>query len=150
MTTDLKLIKKLREETGAGVVDCKKVLYDADGDTQKARELLRAMGVAQAVKRSDRETSEGVVYSYIHSGGKVGVLVDLRCETDFVARNDNFVDLAHQLALQIIAVAPKSVEELLDQEYIKNTEITVGDLITQLAGKIGENIKLERFTRYEI
>lgn len=143
-------IKKLRDETQASVADVKKALEESDGDYRKAVEWLRKRGIEKAEKKSDRQASQGFIESYVHGGGRIGVLVKLNCETDFVARTDEFKNLAHEIAMQISAMDPKDVPSLLKQEYIRDNTITVSDLIKQAIGKLGENIKVNEFTRYEL
>lgn len=148
-------VAELRAATGAGVMDAKKALTDAGGDVAKATELLNERGLAKAAKKGEREAAEGVVHAYIHGGGKIGVLLELNCETDFVARNDEFQALANDLCLQIAASNPASVEgddetALLAQPFIKDPSQTVGDYVKQLIAKLGENIVIARFTRYEL
>lgn len=147
MNISIDLLKKLREETQAGVADCRKALEDAKGDYEKAKALLLERGLEKASKKEDRETSQGIIESYVHGNGKVGVLVDLRCETDFVARTDEFKKLAHELTLQIAAMSPKDVEELLKSDYIRDTKLTMQALIKQTIAKLGENITVAKFTR---
>lgn len=189
------MIKELREKTGAGIVDCKKALQEAGGDIEKAVEILRKKGAAKAAKKAERATAEGAVFSYIHAGGKVGVLVELNCETDFVARNETFKELGHEIAMQIAAMAPEFVSRedvpaelvekekeilkqqalaegkpehivekivegrlnkfysekcLLEQPWIKDDSKTIKDLITDYITKLGENIKVRRFARFEV
>lgn len=139
-------IKKLREETGAGIADCKEALNKAAGDVDQAKKLLKQKGLDKAASKSDRVVSAGVVETYSH-GGKVGVLVEVFCETDFVAKTEDFKFLAHELALQIASMKPSSVEELLSQEYIRETDQTVDQLIKSVIGKLGENIQVGRFER---
>lgn len=143
-------IKKLREETGASVMDCKKALEQAQGDEAKAREFLSKRGAEMAEKKSERKTNSGLVESYIHANGKIGALLALNCETDFVARNENFKALAHEICLQIAAVGAQNIEELLAQPYLKNPDKTIKDLIGDTVGKLGENIKIGQFTRFEL
>lgn len=143
-------IKKLREKTGAGVMDCRRALDSAKGNFAKAEKILVTKGIAEASKKGDRKTSEGLVEAYIHSNGKIGVLVELLCETDFVARTDDFKYLAHELAMQIAAMEPKDVENLLEQPYIRDYTITVGDLVKKTIAKLGENIVIKRFVRFEL
>jgi elongation factor Ts len=150
MTVDVKLIKKLRDETQASIADCREVLEEAKGNYEKAVELLKKKGIERAEKKSTRETAQGLVESYIHQNGKVGVLVKVLCETDFVARTDDFKHLLHEVAMQIAAMNPKDVATLLKQEYIRDGSVTIENLIKQTIGKLGENIKVESFTRYEI
>lgn len=150
MNISLDQLKKLRGETGAGVSDCRQALEDAAGDYQKAKKLILARGVEKAAKKADRQASEGVIESYVHATGKVGVLVELRCETDFVARTDDFKALAHELALQIAAMKPKNVKELLAGFYIRDATMTIETLIKQTIAKVGENITVAKFTRMEL
>jgi len=143
---DLELIKKLREETGAGIADCKEALKESDGDMDKAKEWLKKKGLDKASSKSGREVKAGVVEVYSHSG-KVGVLVELLCETDFVGKTPDFKNLAHELALQIASMNPSSVEDLLAQEYIRDGTMTIDQLIKSVVGKLGENIQVGRFER---
>ncbi len=142
-------IQKLREITGAGVMECKRALGDAAGDFDKALEFLRERGLEKVEKRSGRNTGAGLVHSYVHSG-RIGVLVDLRAETDFVVRSEPFRALAHELAMQIAASAPKDVEELMDQPYIKDEKRAVKDLVGEVIAKVGENIVVNQFSRIEV
>ena len=146
ITISLEQLKKLRAETSAGVSDCRQALEDAGGDYEKAKKLLIDRGIEKAAKKSDRQTGAGLVESYVH-GGKVGVLVEVRCETDFVARTDDFKKLAHELALQVASMAPKDVKTLLKSEYIRDPKFTVEALIKQTIAKVGENITIARFSR---
>ena len=143
-------VKSLREKTGAGMMECKKALDQADGDMAKAEELVKAKGLANAEKKADRETKEGYVASYVHTTGKTAALVELLCETDFVGRNEEFRSLGRDIALQVAAMAPASVDELLAQPFIKDGSITIETLIKQLSGKIGEKLVLSRFVRYSV
>jgi len=147
---DLELLRKLREETAASVVDCKKALEEGNGDYKKALEWLKKRGAEIADKKAERETSQGIVESYVHAGGKVGVLLTLLCETDFVARTEEFKTLAHEITLQISAMNPKDVPALLKQEYIRDPKLTIEDLVKQTIGKLGENIQIREFSRLEI
>lgn len=140
---------KLREATGAGVMDCKRALDDAKGDYEKAKQLILERGVVKAEKKSERKTGAGVLETYVHSG-RIGVILELRCETDFVAKTDVFKTLAHDLAMHIASMNPENADELLKQPFIKDESITIKNLITQAIAKTGENIKLERFCRYEL
>lgn len=146
----IELVKKLREETGAGVMECKKVLEETSGDLDRAKEILRKQGLAKAEKKVERETKEGYVATYTHSNGKIGVVVEVYCESDFVARNDQFRQFARELCLQIAAMAPKNNEELLSQAYIRDPSKTVEQLVKETIAKFGENIKIGRFERFEI
>ncbi len=192
-------IKDLRERTGAGMADCKKALTEVSGDVDKAIDYLRAKGLAKAAKKAGREATEGLVTSYIHAGGRIGVLVEVNCETDFVARNDDFVSFTKDVAMQIAAMAPQFVRKeeipaaavehektvlvakskedpknankpeqvlakimegqiskwmkeicLLDQPFVKNPDKTIDQLQQELIAKIGENIKIRRFVRFEL
>jgi elongation factor Ts len=193
------MIKDLRERTGAGMADCKKALMETDGDMPKAIDWLRAKGLAKAAKKAGREATEGLVSSYIHAGGRIGVLVEINCETDFVARNEDFVAFTRDVAMQIAAMAPQYVRKeevpadaveheksvlvakakedpkmagkpdqvlakitegqvtkwmkeicLLDQSFVKNPDKTIEQLQQELIAKIGENIKIRRFVRFEL
>ena len=189
------MIKELRKRTNAGVLDCKEALKDADGDMEKAVDYLRKKGLATALKRAGRETSEGLIHSYIHTGGKIGVLVEVNCETDFVAKTDEFRSFVKNLAMHIAATRPLGIrredipeqvirreEEIyraqaaetgkpekildkivqgkmekfykescfLDQQYIKDPDITTQDLIHDMITKTGENITVRRFVRYQL
>ncbi|MBI4991318.1 translation elongation factor Ts [Candidatus Gottesmanbacteria bacterium] len=143
-------IKKLREKTGGGVMDCRRALDETKGDAQRAEVLLKKWGVEKAEKKANRETRAGIIDSYIHAGGKVGVLLEINCETDFVARTDDFKNLSHELCLQIASMNPKDIKTLLKQEYIREPSITVEQLVKQVIGKLGENITISRFTRYQL
>ena len=143
-------IKKLREETLASIADCREVLEKAKGNMKKARELLRKKGFEKAAKKGDRITGQGLIEAYIHTNGKIGVLVELLCETDFVARTDEFKHLAHEIALQVSAMNPKDVKELLNQEYIRDASKKIDDLLKVTIAKLGENITLKRFSRIEV
>lgn len=147
---DIKLLKKLREETQASIADCRIALEETNNDYKKALDFLKKHGMEKAAKKGDRETSQGIVESYIHGNGKIGVLVELLCETDFVARTDEFKNLAHEVAMQVSAMNPKDVSSLLKQEYIRDSSQTIGDLIKSTIGKLGENITIKRFQRFEI
>jgi elongation factor Ts len=158
-------IKALRDETGAGVMDAKRALEEAGGDPKRAKDILREKGVAAAAKRSDRETSNGLIESYIHAAGRIGVLVELNCETDFVAKTEDFRSLARNIAMQIAAMNPAVVhpedrtaehegsdEEvcLLKQPFIRDPGRNIGDLIHETVAKTGENIRVRRFVRFEL
>ena len=191
---DAQTVKKLRDETGAGMMNCKKALADNNGDFEKAIEDLKLKGMATADKKASRNTNEGIIYSYIHTGSKLGIMVEINCETDFVARRPEFVDLAKNIAMQIASnpeiqvISKDNVSEaikeevkkfesakddlqnkpeeirnkivegrvekslkkqiLLEQEYIRDPNITVNEYIKQVIGIIGENIKVSRFIRY--
>ena len=139
-------IKKLREETGAGIADCREALEETKGDIAKAKDVLKQKGLDKAASKSEREVKNGVVETYSH-GGRVGVLVEVLCETDFVAKTEDFKNLAHELALQIASMKPDSVEELMSQEYIRDSSQTISGLIHATVAKLGENIQIGRFER---
>lgn len=143
------LIKELREKTGAGIADCRAALEESKGDLKKAEEWLKKKGLERATKKSDRETHQGQVFAYVH-GGKIGVLVTLECETDFVAKTEDFQKLGKEVCLQVSAMDPKNVEELLKQEYIRDASVTIEDLVKGTIGKLGENIKIGSFTRLAV
>ncbi len=142
-------VQKLREETGAGVMDAKKALDEAKGDFRKAVEILKAKGIERAAKRADREAGAGMIYGYVHNG-RIGVLVDLRAETDFVVRSEPFQELAKELALQLAAMNAENVEALLEQEYIKDPARKVKDLLNDVIRRTGENVKIRAFSRLEL
>jgi elongation factor Ts len=160
------MIKDLREQTGAGIMDCKRALEEADGDLKRAEEFLRQKGIASAAGKAGRETRQGLVESYIHTGGRVGALVEVDCETDFVARTSDIKDLAHELAMQVAAMPSTSyvdrseadddesrpLEEvcLLEQSYIRDPSRTVQELVVEVAAKVGENVKVKRFARFAL
>ena len=188
-------VKELREKSGAGMMDCKNALKECDGDIEKASDFLRKKGLATAAKRAGRAMSEGVIESYIHMGGKLGVIVEVNCETDFVAKNDDFKEFAKNVAMHIAATNPVGIKEedvheevanrekevyrgqalelgkpekmiekivagkmnkffkencLMNQAYVRNPDLTIADLINELIAKIGENISIKRFTRFQI
>lgn len=150
MTVTAEQIKKLREKCGAGIMECRRALEDSLGDEKKALVWVKEKGVKIAEEKKERETKHGLIESYIHNGGKVVSVVEVLCETDFVARNEEFKNFAHELAMQIAAMNPKDIEILLKQEYIREPGKTIKDLLTDLIGKIRENIKINRFARYEL
>lgn len=189
------MVKELRDKTSAGMMDCKKALSETDGDMEKAVDLLRKKGLAVAAKRAGRATSEGVIETYIHAGGKLGVMIELNCETDFVAKTDEFKALARDLAMHIAAANPVAVDRdgvpeevltrekdiyvqqalesgkpenivekivsgkmekflaeicLLEQKYVKDPDISIQDLLTDCMGKTGENVSINRFSRFQV
>jgi len=165
LATTVEQVKALRELTGAGIMDCKRALEKAGGDLEDAQRILRELGSAAAAKKSTRETNEGLVESYIHSGGRIGALVELNCETDFVARTADVKDLAHDIAMQVAAMAPIYVDEadipdeedgnpqevcLLQQAFIRDQSVTIQDLLREAIGKLGENIRVRRFARFAL
>lgn len=132
------------------MMECKKALGEAEGDEQKAMEILKQKGWQNAEKKSEREIKAGIIDAYVHANQKIGVLLELGCETDFVARNENFKVLAHDLCLHIAAANPQNAEEFLGQPFIKNPDRTVRDLINEQIAKLGENIRVGKFIRFEI
>ncbi len=195
MNIDAKRVKELREKTGAGMMDCKKALIEANGDIEKAIDNLRKSGAAKAAKKSSRSAKEGLIYSYIHHGGRLGVLLDIGCETDFVAKTDGFIDLARNVSMQIAATNPISINRedvaediisrekdiyteqakatgkpdnviekivegklnkyfqescLMEQVYIKDSDKKIKDLVTETIATLGENITLNRYSRFAI
>ncbi|MFO7944442.1 MAG: translation elongation factor Ts [Anaerolineales bacterium] len=195
MDVSIEKIKKLRESTGSGILDVKEALKETQGDMEKAVDILRQKGLAKAAKRSDREASEGVIDLYSHGNGRVGVMVEVNCETDFVARSDDFQEFAHEIALQVAAAAPRWISEddipqdviehekeisrkqfeeegkpdhiieqilegrlnkfkdqtvLLRQEYIRDDELTIEELLHETIASIGENIVIRRFKRWDL
>jgi elongation factor Ts len=165
LATSTETIKVLREKTGAGVIDCKKALDEAGGNMDRACEILIERGIASAEKKADRTAEQGLIETYVHGGGRIGVLVEVKCETDFVARNEQFKELAHDIALQIAAMSPEFVSKedvppdtkcdpitacLLQQPFIKDPSRTIQDIIAETIAKTGENIKVRRFTRFEL
>ena len=142
-------VKDLREKTGAGMMDCKKVLTETDGDMEKAIELLRERGIAKAAKKSDRVAAEGLVTAYVSEDGKVGAVAEVNAETDFVAKNDEFRAFANDVAKQVAVKNPKDVEELLAQTFIKDETKTVSEVLTNKIATIGENMSIRRFERFE-
>jgi elongation factor Ts len=158
------LIKELRARTSAGVMDCKKALEKSKGDLDKAESFLKEKGIASAAQKASRETDQGLIDTYIHSGGRIGAMIEINCETDFVARTDDFTSLAHDIAMQVAAMSPEfltmedavknaTVTEdkcLLSQSFIKDPSKTIQDLINETVGKLGENIKVRRFQRFSL
>lgn len=143
-------IKRLRDETGIGVMEAKSALEKAGGDFGKAKEFLKKEGLVKAEKKVGREVLHGKICSYIHSGGKVGVLLEVNCETDFAADTPDFKTLCLEIAMQIAAMEPKTVKDLLEQEYIRDPSRTIDELVKGTIAKIGENIVIKRFVRYEL
>ena len=143
------LVKELREKTGAGMMDCKKVLTETDGDMEKAAELLRERGITKAAKKSDRIAAEGLVYCYVSEDKKVGVVLEVNAETDFVAKNDEFRKFVADTAKQIATTNPASVEALLEEASLEDSSKTVKDILTDKIATIGENMSVRRFERFE-
>jgi elongation factor Ts len=150
MKIDPKEVQRLRAETSAGVMDCKRALEDAQGNFEKAKDLLKERGLASLKKKSGREAKEGTVASYIHAGGRVGAIVEIASETDFVSRSPEFQKLAQEVAMHVAAMDPKDVEELLGQDYIRDASKKVNDLVTTLAASVGENLSIRRFQRFAL
>ena len=156
-----KLIKELRDNTGAGIMDAKKALEESNGDIDKASKILAEKGLASAEKRIGRATENGVIESYIHTGGRIGSLVELSCETDFVARTEEFIKCAKEIAMQVAAMNPISInkednneyedEQILElQAYIRDSSRTVGEVVKELSARVGENIVIKKMHRFEI
>jgi len=150
MSIDIKDIKTLREATGAGIIDCRTALEESDGDMDKAKEYLRKKGLQKADKKADRATDAGLVYAYIHNGGQVGAMVEIACETDFVARTDDFGHLCKEVAMQVASMDPENVDALLKMPYIRDSKQTIQDLVKSTIGKLGENIQVVRFSRFAL
>ncbi len=142
-------VKELRQRTGIGLMDAKRALVEAAGDMDQAIAILQAKGASVMAKKADRTASDGIIETYVHNN-KIGVMVEVNCETDFVARNPEFRNFAHEVALQIASMRPATVEELLAQPFVKSPSQTMSDLLTALVQKIGEKIVIERFERYEL
>ncbi len=158
-------IKELREQSGAGIMECRNILLETEGDMKKAFQLLKERSLVKAEKTRNRSASQGLVEAYIHPGGRIGAMVEVNCETDFVARTDEFKKLAHYIAMQVAAMSPQCIAKeeipegsdvdpqvccLLLQPYIKSPEMTIQALIDETIAKTGENIKIKRFARFEI
>jgi len=144
------LVKKIRGETGYSIGEIKQAVEKAGGDEKKARELLKDLGMKQLEKRAEKEVHQGRVATYTHSTGKIGVMVELLCETDFVAKNEEFIVVTREICLQVAAMNPDTPAELLEMEYVKDPTIKIKDMLSTLAGKFGENVKLGRIARFEI
>ena len=158
-------VKELRDQSGAGVMDCRNALLEAEGDIEKALELLKQKGYLQAQKKAERAATQGVIEAYVHTGRQIGAMVEVNCETDFVAHTDEFKELAHHLAMQVAAMPPHFISKeevpegaeiepqsacLLLQPFIKNPDKTIQDIINETIAKLGENIKVNRFARFEV
>jgi len=148
--TKIDQIKKLRKETQAPVMEVKRALEEAGGDEAAAKKILAEKALVRAEKKKGREAGNGYLFSYIHSNGKIGVLLELRCETDFVAKNELFQKLGKELTMQIASMNPKDVAELLEKEYIRDQTKTVADLVNEAVGTVGEKIEVARVIRYDI
>jgi len=143
-------IKKLRQKTNVSIMECKQALEEAKGDERNALKILSRRGAEKAIKKSSREAKQGLIEAYVHSNGKVGVILELNCETDFVARNEEFKRLAHDLTMHIAAMGSKDTKSLLEEPFIKDTGKTIKDLLAEAIAKLGENVKLGKFVRLEI
>lgn len=150
MDFDINVIKQLRDETGAGIMDVKNALAAANGDIKLAKEELHKKGLARAEKRADREANEGLVYSYIHNGSKIGSMVMLTCETDFVAKTEDFAKVAKEIALQVSSEDFKDLESLLNSPYMRDESKKISDLVAELSAKTGEKVELKNFVRFAI
>ena len=163
MDIDVKKVKEVREKTGAGIMAAKKALEDSNGDVGKAEEVLKEQGLSNAMKKSGRETSEGVIQSYIHAGNKIGAMVELKCETDFVARTEEFIGLTKDLAMQVAAMSPNYIysedegaenasdeEVLISQSFIKDPSLTIEDMVKSMISKVGENIKVSKIIKFDL
>ncbi len=150
MAVDTQTIKQLRDETGAGVMNAKKALEESNGDMQKAKEILIKKGIEKAEKKSSREIKAGRVFSYIHGEGRVGALVKIGCETDFVAKNEEFQELGKNVSMQVAAMTPENVDELLEQDYIKDPGKKIKDLVTDVIAKTGENVTIDDIAVFSI
>lgn len=146
----IELVKKMRIELGLGMMEIKAALEEAEGDENRAKQILKDKGLKKAETKKERETHQGRVATYTHATGKVGAMVELLCETDFVAKNEEFVNMGKELCLQIVAMDPADAEELLKQEYIKDASKTIDSMLKEMVAKFGENIKVGRFSRFEI
>lgn len=150
MAIDVKKLKQLREETGAGILEIKSMLDETDGDYDKTKEELMKKAGSKAAKKSDRVAKEGLVFSYIHNGGKVGSLVLIGCETDFVARTDDFKKLCQEVSMQVCTEDLDSVEKLLESEYIRDPSKRIQDLVNETSAKTGEKIEIVKFTKFSV
>ncbi len=195
MSIDAKQVKELRQRTGSGMMDCKKALQETDGDIEKAIKVLREKGLSAAAKRTGRSVSEGSIFSYVHPGAQIAVMVELNCETDFVARTEDFQNLGKDIAMHVAATSPLALRRedvdpeliekereilrnqalksgkpenvvekiiegktekfyhevcLLEQAFVKNDKETIGDLVKNMIGKLGENMQIKRFVRFEV
>jgi len=152
MTTGItsEQVKKLRAETGAPVMEVRRALMESNGDSVSAKEILQERGLEKAAKRAERATAQGLIEAYVHTDSRVGALVHLACETDFVARTDEFKALAHEIVMQVASMNPQSVEELLEQEYIRDSSRQVKDLVTEVVAKTGENVQVRQIARFAL
>lgn len=147
---DIKLLKKIRNETGVSIADIRTALDETGDNYEKAVAWLKKHGIEKAAKKAERQTSQGLVEAYVHQNGKVAAVVSLLCETDFVARTQDFKHLAHELAMQVAALNPKDIKDLMEQEYIREPGVKISDLIKQTIAKLGENIIVKEIKRFNI
>ena len=165
MEISIEMIKELRDQCGAGIMECRNALLEVEGDMEKALRILREKGLLKAAQKAERATTQGLIEAYVHIGGRIGALVEVNCETDFVTRTDEFKELAHNLAMQVAALSPQFITKeevpegadvepqaacLLLQPYIRDPSKIVRDVITETIAKVGENIKVSRFARFEL
>lgn len=150
MQVSIDKVRKLREKTNISVIECKKALESSNGDIEKALKILKKKGADILAKKKGKETKEGIIGIYLHQNEKVAAMVKVSCESDFVARNAEFKNFVHELTMQIAAMAPSNVNELLEQLYIKDVKKTIKDLLEETVAKLGENVKIEEFKRFEI
>ncbi len=150
MNITAEMVKELREKTGAGIMNCRRALEKAEGDLKKAAEILQAEGIEKADKKSDRVTGSGSVFTYSHGEGRIAAMVELLCETDFVARTEDFQKLGKEIAMQVSAMNPVDVAELEKQAYIRDSKMTIKDLVKSGIAKLGENIQIRRFARFTL
>ncbi len=149
MAQNTETVQKLRELTGAGIMDCKRALDETSGDFDAAVKVIHERGMAKVEKRADRETGAGLVRSYVHND-RIGVMVELRAETDFVVRSEPFQSLAHEITMQLTAMPAQTVDELMEQEYIKDPSKKVADLVKDVIARVGENVRVNQFYRIEL
>ena len=147
---DINKIKQLREETGAGVMEVKQVLDKFDGDVEKAKEELKSKFQEKAAKKADRTAGDGLIYAYIHNNGKLGSLIHVACETDFVAKTDDFVNMCKEISMQVCTDDYKDLDALLKAPYMRDESKTISDLVTEVTAKLGEKIEVRRFTKYSL
>ena len=165
MEVSIDMIRKLRDQCGAGVMECRNALFETEGDMNKALQLLKERGVLKAKKKAERATAQGLIEAYVHTGGRIGAMVEVNCETDFVARTDELKELVRHLAMQVTAMSPQFISKeeipegadvepeeacLLLQPYIKDTDRTIQDIINETIAKVGENIRVKRFARFKL
>lgn len=150
MSISVEQIKNLRAKTGLGIHDVKKALEEANGNEEQAIAWLKEKGLSTVAKKADRATSQGLVDTYIHGGGRIGAMVEVNCETDFVARNDDFKAFVHDIALQVASMNPENVEELLKQEFFKDPSKTIEVYLNETIARIGENMRINRISRFEL